>query len=190
MNFSFRYPTTRSTIPRLTGTPHENRLERRYGLGHPHFITCSCYRRLPFFTSERRRDIFLKILREVRDRYDLALLGYVVMPEHIHLLISEPNVGTPSTVMQVLKPKHNSGRSCFHGTTPRLCQDTLLVCDVVAFSFFPVRVFCFFLDQGSPRESSGGILGSTNHLSGLRTTDHDSFFRHRDPSREQAAQSA
>ena len=58
-----------------------------------HFITCSCYRRLPFFASERRRDIFLKILREVRDRYGFALLGYVVMPEHIHLLISEPNVG-------------------------------------------------------------------------------------------------
>ncbi|HEX5424121.1 MAG TPA: transposase [Candidatus Acidoferrales bacterium] len=38
-------------------------------------------------------------------RYDLALLGYVVMPEHIHLLISEPNVGTPSTVMQALKQR-------------------------------------------------------------------------------------
>jgi len=27
------------------------------------------------------------------------------MPEHIHLLISEPEVGTPSTVMQVLKQR-------------------------------------------------------------------------------------
>ena len=27
------------------------------------------------------------------------------MPEHIHLLISEPNVGTPSLVMQVLKQR-------------------------------------------------------------------------------------
>ena len=83
----------------------KNKLERRYGLGDLHFITCSCYRRLPFFSSERRRDVFLKILREVRDRYDFALLGYVVMPEHIHLLISEPNVGTPSLVMQVLKQR-------------------------------------------------------------------------------------
>jgi putative transposase len=83
----------------------QNPLERRYGLGHLHFITCSCYRRLPFFTSERRRDTFLKILREVRDHYDFALLGYVVMPEHVHLLISEPNIGTPSLVMQVLKQR-------------------------------------------------------------------------------------
>ena len=27
------------------------------------------------------------------------------MPEHIHLLLSEPEVGTPSTVMQVLKQR-------------------------------------------------------------------------------------
>jgi hypothetical protein len=32
--------------------------------------------------------------------------------------------------------------------------------------------------------------GSTNHLFGLRTSDHDSFFRRRDRSREQGAQSA
>jgi len=32
--------------------------------------------------------------------------------------------------------------------------------------------------------------GSTNHLFGHRTSDHDSFFRRRDRSREQGAQSA
>jgi REP-associated tyrosine transposase len=31
------------------------------------------------------------------------LAGYVVMPEHVHLLIGEPRLGTPSTVLQVLK---------------------------------------------------------------------------------------
>jgi putative transposase len=83
----------------------KNRLVRRYGSGHLHFITCCCYRRLPFFGAQRARDLFLKILSEVRDRYDFALLGYVVMPEHIHLLISEPSIGTPTTVMQVLKQR-------------------------------------------------------------------------------------
>jgi len=32
-------------------------------------------------------------------------VGYVLMPEHIHLLISEPEKGTPSTVMQLLKQR-------------------------------------------------------------------------------------
>ena len=80
-------------------------LERRYGTGQLHFITCSCYRRKPLLGTARARDCFLRILSEVRERYDFALLGYVVIPEHIHLLINEPRVGTPSTVMQVLKQR-------------------------------------------------------------------------------------
>jgi len=83
----------------------KHRLERRYGLGHLHFITCSCYRRLPFLGTSRARDVFLRILSEVRNRYDFCLLAYVVMPEHIHLLISEPNIGDPSVVMKVLKQR-------------------------------------------------------------------------------------
>src|ERR1035437_8050072 len=80
-------------------------LRRPYGQGHLHFITCSCYRRLPLFTSVRSKNSFVQILGQVRDRYGFSLVGYVVMPEHIHLLISEPARGTPSTVMQVLKQR-------------------------------------------------------------------------------------
>ncbi|HTS11807.1 MAG TPA: transposase [Candidatus Limnocylindrales bacterium] len=83
----------------------KNPLERRYGQQHLHFITCSCYGRLPLLRPIRRRDLLLKILNEVRHRYQFLLVGYVVMPEHIHLLISEPKIGTPSTVMQVLKQR-------------------------------------------------------------------------------------
>jgi putative transposase len=80
-------------------------LKRRYGQGHLHFITCSCYRRLPLLASVRAKNLLVKILGEVRDRYGFSLVGYVVMPEHIHLLISELSKGTPSTVMQVLKQR-------------------------------------------------------------------------------------
>jgi putative transposase len=82
-----------------------NKLERRYGQRHLHFITCSCYRRRPLLGTPRKRDALLKILNEVRERYQFSVLGYVVMPEHIHLLISEPKAGTPSTAMQVLKQR-------------------------------------------------------------------------------------
>lgn len=80
-------------------------LRRRYGQRHLHFITCSCYRRLPLLASAGAKNVFAKILGEVRDRYGFALAGYVVMPEHIHLLIGEPAKGTPSTAMQVLKQR-------------------------------------------------------------------------------------
>jgi putative transposase len=82
-----------------------NGLSRRYGRGHLHFITCSCYRRLPLLASARAKNLLVQILGEVRDRYGFSLVGYVVMPNHIHLLISEPAKGTPSTVMQVLKQR-------------------------------------------------------------------------------------
>jgi putative transposase len=84
---------------------HETSARTRYGLRDLHFITCSCYHRLPLLGAKTTRNLFLRILSDVRDRYDFALLGFVVMPEHIHLLISEPRVGTPSTVMQVLKQR-------------------------------------------------------------------------------------
>ncbi len=80
-------------------------LKRYYGLQHLHFITCTCYRRLPLLGTATARNLFVKILGEVRDRYGFSLVGYVVMPNHIHLLISEPERGTPSTVMQILKQR-------------------------------------------------------------------------------------
>ena len=82
-----------------------NKLIRIYGRGHLHFITFSCYRRVPFLRSVRAKNTFVQILGEVRDRYGFSLVGYVVMPEHIHLLIGEPAKGTPSTAIQVLKQR-------------------------------------------------------------------------------------
>ena len=78
-------------------------LRRQYGKGHLHFITFSCYRRLPLLRTARARDIFVKELGKVRDEMGFHLLGYVVMPEHVHLLMSEPPRGTPSTVLHKLK---------------------------------------------------------------------------------------
>ena len=47
----------------------------------------------------------LLFLEQARRRYGFVVVGYVVMPEHFHLLISEPEKGTPSTVMQVVKQR-------------------------------------------------------------------------------------
>jgi len=81
-------------------------LKRYYGDDHLHFLTCSCYHRQPWLGAARGRDLFLQILEEVRQRYRFVVVGYVAMPDHIHLLINEPERGTPSTVMQVLKQRY------------------------------------------------------------------------------------
>ena len=82
-----------------------NPLRRYYGRGDLHFITFSCYRRRPSLATPRARDRLVRILAEERLRYGFRLLGYVVMPEHVHLLMSEPVKGTPSKVLQALKQR-------------------------------------------------------------------------------------
>src|SRR6266853_3866029 len=78
-------------------------LKRFFGGGDLHFITSSCYQRRPLLGSESRRDLFVRVLEQVRQRYSFVVVGYVVMPEHFHLLISEPEKGNPSVVIQALK---------------------------------------------------------------------------------------
>jgi putative transposase len=80
-----------------------NRLHRYYGAGYLHFITTSCYHRMPLLAKPQHRDLLLEVFRSVRRRYRFVVAGYVVMPEHLHLLLGEPERGNPSQVMQAIK---------------------------------------------------------------------------------------
>jgi len=77
--------------------------ERFYGGRDLHFVTFSCYQRQPFLDDPLRRDLFLTTLERVRRRYRLVVVGYVVMPEHVHLLVSEPQRTNLSIAIQALK---------------------------------------------------------------------------------------
>jgi putative transposase len=68
-------------------------LVRYQECGHHHFITFSCFRRKPFLGSDTARTRFEHTLERTRIRYGLVVMGYVVMPEHVHLLITEPMPG-------------------------------------------------------------------------------------------------
>jgi putative transposase len=80
-------------------------LQRHYGHGDLHFLTFSCYQRLPLLGTADARNLFVEELARVRQEYEFSLIGYVVMPNHVHLLLSEPAKGTPSTVLQMLKQR-------------------------------------------------------------------------------------
>ncbi|MFC6645915.1 transposase [Granulicella cerasi] len=77
-------------------------LERRYGGGH-HFITFSCHSRKPYLATPQTRDIFLHCLEKIRSRYEFRIDSFVVMPEHVHMLVTEPKVTDLSVVMRALK---------------------------------------------------------------------------------------
>ena len=79
------------------------KVRRFYGGGDLHFLTFSCYQRRALLETGVRCDLFLQILERVRRRYRFAVLGYVIMPEHVHLLVTEPQRSTLSTAIQALK---------------------------------------------------------------------------------------
>jgi putative transposase len=68
-----------------------------------HFITFSCYRRRPKLGTAESRDVFERSLERMRQRYRLYVTGYVAMPEHVHLLLSEPPDVPLATALQSLK---------------------------------------------------------------------------------------
>jgi putative transposase len=80
-----------------------SRLKRYQQTGQLHYITFTCYRRLKHLEADSARDIFEQILERVRRWYRFQVVGYVVMPEHVHLLLSEPERSNLATALQVLK---------------------------------------------------------------------------------------
>jgi putative transposase len=71
--------------------------------GDLHFLTFSCYRRLAYLGTAASRDLFETALESMRRRYNFMVTGYVVMPEHVHLLVSEPRKGLLARAVQALR---------------------------------------------------------------------------------------
>src|SRR5258708_24675622 len=80
-------------------------LRRFQQSGQSHFVTFCCYHRRRLLTTDASRRIFESALERVRRGFGLQVYGYVVMPEHVHLLLSEPQRDTSSDRTAPLKPK-------------------------------------------------------------------------------------
>jgi putative transposase len=90
----------------VLGVPHPSRrfLARGWAQdGNLHFITFSCYRRQALLGTPQARRVFEQTLERVRRWYGFHVTGYVVMPEHVHLLVSEPERSSLAVAMQMLK---------------------------------------------------------------------------------------
>lgn len=68
-----------------------------------HFVTFSCHARDPLLANPHSRNIFEQTLERARQWYGFYVCGYVIMPEHVHLLISEPERTRLSSMLQMLK---------------------------------------------------------------------------------------
>jgi REP element-mobilizing transposase RayT len=75
---------------------------RCFPAGQLEFITTSIYWRTPLFRSERFCQDFVATLDAVRTELAFLLMGWVLMPEHFHVLLKpEPADSTPKIVKQL-----------------------------------------------------------------------------------------
>jgi putative transposase len=77
--------------------------------GQSHFVTFCCYHRRRLLTTDESRRIFESALERVRRSYRLYVYGYIVMPEHVHLLLSEPPQDTLADALKSLKQGNQPG---------------------------------------------------------------------------------
>lgn len=55
--------------------------------GHAHFLTYGCYRNYPLLLGDRTRWWVIRALERTRERLDIAVFAYVIMPEHVHVAL-------------------------------------------------------------------------------------------------------
>src|SRR5437879_13640000 len=53
-----------------------------------HYVTLVTHRRAPVFQSDVACQLFVDVLSETRERYPYKLVGYVLMPDHVHAIIN------------------------------------------------------------------------------------------------------
>jgi putative transposase len=68
-------------------TPHRKKKVTYDIPGHAHFLTYSCFQQLALLSRDRSRGWVVNAVQEARSKFDFDLWAYVIMPEHVHLLI-------------------------------------------------------------------------------------------------------
>jgi putative transposase len=71
-----------------------------YGFNHLHYITRSTYRRARRFDSTRFKRRWVSTLDELCSELNFKIIGYVLMPEHFHILIWPSADPKPSQILQ------------------------------------------------------------------------------------------
>ena len=73
--------------PRHSPLPQRKTCRRYNEPGHAHALSFSCFKRRPFLSRQRTRNWMLSAIDKARAKHGLHLWAYVIMPEHVHVLI-------------------------------------------------------------------------------------------------------
>ncbi|MEW5922380.1 MAG: transposase [Candidatus Zixiibacteriota bacterium] len=115
------------------------------GFGTIRFVTFSCHKRLPLLFDEKDILIFLKHLSEIKEKYSIKLFSYVIMPEHIHLVMLPKDTDRIGLIIGELKSL--PGRAIIdrwrHINHPRLIDVKVLRDGKAKYAFWQKRCFDF-----------------------------------------------
>ena len=77
---------------------------RHYDIsGHAHYLTFSCWRNQPFLSKDRARGWFLQAVIKARRQHQFDLWAYMIMPEHVHLLLLPAADGEIAPIISSIK---------------------------------------------------------------------------------------
>ncbi len=77
---------------------------KRYDIpGDTHFITFSCYQRLPLLNKDRSREWMIDAIQRAQEKMMFDLWAYVIMPEHVHFVIYPINNSKISSILKTIK---------------------------------------------------------------------------------------
>jgi len=71
--------------------------------GQAHYLTFTCFRNQAFLSKDRTRHWFIESLEKARSKHDFDLWGWVIMPEHVHLMILPKTESSISKILASIK---------------------------------------------------------------------------------------
>ncbi len=90
----------------MSDAKHYKTVQHYDEIGHAHFLTFSCYHRLSLLSKDRTRHWFVEEVNKSRAKHQFDLWAWVIMPEHVHLLIWPrlQNYETSKILASIKKP--------------------------------------------------------------------------------------
>jgi putative transposase len=77
--------------------------------GHVHELTFSCYRQRPLLTNDLWRRLFCEAVDRAMERHRYRLFAFVIMPEHVHLIVHPRGDGSPiAALLKAIKQPFSS----------------------------------------------------------------------------------
>ncbi|QDU87369.1 Transposase IS200 like protein [Pirellulimonas nuda] len=83
--------------------PHRKTCKRYDTPGDAHFLTFSCFRRLPLLDRDRSRRWLLQALRLGQTKQMFDLWAYVIMPEHVHVILLPRSDARIAEILSTIK---------------------------------------------------------------------------------------